>query len=213
MWLTRSPIRDMPLLRRAFSLLEVIVALAVILVMAAVALPSLSGFARQMAAEEAAAQLGVVRDALFNPGGPDDSFYESIGRNAGRLSELSGVIVKSDNSWSTGTDDSCGDAFKNGHVNDWEDDGPFVNFHIDRVTGLTTAIGRAEDSLTRIPNSDDPGVLRINFLNTVELTDATILDGIVDGGNGNATGTVQWVLPATDGLVTMYYFVPINDEC
>lgn len=203
----------MPLLRRAFSLLEVIVALAVILVMAAVTLPSLSGFARQMAVEETAVQLGTVRDALFKPGGPDDSFFESVGRNAGRLSELSATIVKNDDSWATGTDDSCGDEFKNSHVNNWEDDGPFVNFHIDRTMGLTTAIGRAEDSLTRIPNSSDPGVLRINFLNNVELTDATMLDDVVDGGDGSASGTIQWVLPATDGVVTMYYFVPINNRC
>ena len=47
----------------------------------------------------------------------------------------------------------------------------------------------------------------------VELTDAELLDGIVDGGDGNAGGTVQWVLPASDGIVTMYYFVPINDRC
>ena len=200
-------------LRRAFSLMEIVVALAVILVMAAVALPSLGGFARQMAVEDAAAQLGTVRDALFKPGGANDSFFESTGRNAGRLSELSTVIVKGDNSWATGTDDSCGDEFKNAQVNDWEADGPFVNFNIDRTMGLVTAIGRAEDSLTRIPNSSDPGVLRINFLNDVELTDAALLDDLVDGGNGNATGTVQWVLPATSGVVTMYYFVPINNRC
>lgn len=203
----------MLLLRRAFSFLEVIVALVIILVMAAIALPSISGFARQMAAEDAAAQLGTIRDALFNPGGPNDSFYESIGRNAGRLSELSAIITKNDNGWATGTDDSCGDEFKKAHVTRWENDGPFVNFHIDRTMGLTTAIGRAEDSLTRIPYSANPGVLRVNFLNNVEVIDAALLDEIVDGGNGNATGTVQWVLPATDGVVTMYYFIPINSKC
>ena len=75
------------------------------------------------------------------------------------------------------------------------------------------SIGRAEDSLTRIPYSSDPGVLRLNFLDNVELSDAEDLDIEVDGGNGNGAGTIQWVLPATSGVVTMYYFVQINNQC
>ena len=196
-------------MRRAFSLLEVIVSLTVVLILAAVALPSIAGFARQARVNAAADQLEEVRDALFGNG----SFNDALNRNAGRLSELSQIIVKNNANYATGTDDSCGDDFSGGDVNDWEDDGPFVNFQIDRLTGMQTPIGRAEDSLTRIPYDNDPGVLRINFLNNVELTDAILLDDIVDGGNGNASGTVQWVLPATDGVVTMYYFIPIDDEC
>lgn len=199
--------------RSAFSFVEIIVALAVVLVLAAVALPSLSGYARHMAVEQAAVQLADVRDALYNPGAGGDAFYQSIGRNAGRLSELSTPIVKGDASWATGTDDSCGNEFKKGQVSDWEDDGPYVNFLIDRNKGMMTPIGRAEDSLTRIPDSDDPGVLRINFLEGVEEADVAILDDLVDGADGNSTGTVQWVLPASNGVVTMYYFVPINGQC
>lgn len=194
---------------KAFSLLEVIVSLTIILVLAAVTLPALAGFARQSRVELAAQQLETVRDALTG----NDSFNDALDRNAGRLSELSQIIVKNNASYATGTDDSCGDDFGSGDVNDWEDEGPFVNFQIDRATGMMTPIGLAQDSLTRIPNDDEPGVLRINFLNNVELADAVILDDIVDGGNGNASGTVQWVLPATDGVVTLYYFVPIDDEC
>ena len=194
---------------KAFSLLEVIVALTIILVLAAVTVPSLAGFARQARVEMAAEQLETVRDALTG----NNSFNDALDRNAGRLSELSQIIVKNNASYATGTDDSCGDDFNNGAVNDWEDDGPFVNFQIDRATGMMTPIGRAEDSLTRIPNDNVTGVLRINFLNNVELADAVILDDIVDGGNGSAAGTVQWVLPASDGVVTMYYFVPIDNEC
>ena len=193
----------------AFSLLEVVVSLTIMLVLAAVALPSIAGFARQARVQAAADQLELVRDALTG----NNSFNDALDRNAGRLSELSQIVVKNNASYATGTDDSCGDDFNNGAVNDWEDEGPFVNFHIDRTTGLTTPIGRAEDSLTRIPNDNEPGVLRINFLSNVELSDAILLDDIVDSGNGNASGTVQWLLPATDGVVTLYYFIPIDDEC
>jgi prepilin-type N-terminal cleavage/methylation domain-containing protein len=195
--------------RAAFSLLEVIVSLSIVLILAAVALPSIAGYAQQARVEAAIEQLELVRDAITETNG----FNDEINANPGRLSELSQIIIDDNASYATGTDDSCGDEFSNNDVDDWEDAGPFVNFHIDRTTGMQTPIGRAVDSLTRIPFDNDPGFLRINFVSSVELGDATLMDEIVDGGNGQNTGTIRWVLPATDGVVTMYYYIPINGDC
>ena len=49
-----------------FTLIEVVVALAVILVLAAVAVPALTGYLDQKSVEASATQLTTVRDALFN---------------------------------------------------------------------------------------------------------------------------------------------------
>ena len=201
--------------RAAFTLLEVIVALAVILILAAVSLPSLAGYLDQQRVEETANQLAKVRDALYNPATTTTAFSQALGgTNAGRLSELDSVIISGNATYATGTDNSCGGTFTGGERNKWISNGPFMTYNSDRAAGMMTPIGRAEDSLTRIPNSASPGVLRLNFLNNVNLDDATRLDALVDGGDGYNVGTVQWT-PQTgiNGIVTMYYLVPINGTC
>ena len=191
----------------AFTLIEVIVSLAVLLILAAVALPSLNGYLDQKSVETTATQLTTVADAL---NGPTNSFYKAMTRNASRLSFLSTVIVQSN----AGYLDSCGAQFtKAGDITNWTGSGPFVNFNIDRTTGLVTLIGVARDTITRIPFSATTGNLRINFIDGVDLKYATLLDQFVDAGNGFNTGTVQWNLPAVNGQVVMFYFIPVNNKC
>ncbi|MEK7401680.1 MAG: type II secretion system protein [Gemmatimonadota bacterium] len=198
----------------AFSLLEIIVALAVILILAAVALPSLAGYADQKRIDATVTQLTTIRDALYNPAAGANAFFQKVKSNAGRLSELDSVILSGNNSYATGTDDSCGNTFTAGERTNWLNNGPFTTYNSERATGMMFPIGQAADSLTRIPNSANPGVLRLNFLNNVDLTDAQLLDATIDAGNGNAAGTVQWT-PAggTAGIVTLYYRVTINGIC
>lgn len=197
---------------RGFSLMEVVIGLVILLTLAAMALPTLGATLDRARVESAAAQLEVVRDALYKPSG-SAAFYQVIGANAGRLSELSSPIVANNASYATGTDDSCGNAFSTKEANRWDNEGPYVNFTIDRDSGMATPIGTAADSMTRVPNSSDPGVLLISFPYTVTQEDAELLDGVVDGGNGSLAGTVRWQLPAVDGMVRMSYVVPINDAC
>ncbi len=200
--------------RRAFTLVEIVVALAVILILAAVALPNLAGYLDQQRIQTTATQLATVRDGLYNTTAGAVTFRQRVGSNAGRLSELSAPIIAGNASYATGTDDSCGTTFTNGQRNNWNANGPFMTYNSDRTTGLMTPIGMAQDSLTRIPFSANPGQLRINFL-SVSLEDAVALDELVDGtvGGWNAN-TVQWTPQnGTNGIVTMYYFVPIDATC
>jgi len=191
----------------------VIVALAVILILAAVALPNVTGFLDQKRVDAAAAQLATVRDALYGPTGcPPMNFHGCVTpvTNAGRLSELDSVII----SGNVYSDNSCGGTFSNGQRNKWIANGPFMTYNSDHFTGMMTPIGMAEDTLTRIPNNANPGFLRINFLNNVSLADADLLDMTVDGGNGYNAGAVQWTpQTGTNGIVTLYYFVTINGDC
>lgn len=189
---------------RAFTLIEVVVALVVILVLAAVALPNVNGYLQQKRVDETVSQLTEVANAITR-------FRTDIDANAGRLSELSAAILAGNAAYNTGTDDSCGAAFSNGERTAWN--GPYINFLVDRDSGMVTPIGKARDSLTRIPNAPVAGVLRINFVNSVALEDAVLIDQTADGSTGSAAGSITWVLPAVDGIVTMYAAVPINNRC
>jgi prepilin-type N-terminal cleavage/methylation domain-containing protein len=199
-----------------FTLVEIVVALAVILILAAVALPSLTGALDQKRIDATASQLAIVRDALYNANLQNNqvAFFQSVGANAGRLSELDSIIISGNATYATGTDNSCGAAFSAGQRTNWIAAGPFMTFNSQRATGMMTPIGLAADSLTRIPNSANPGSLRLNFINDVDLTDAQLLDASVEAGNGWNAGVVQWTPQnGTNGIVTMYYFVTINNVC
>jgi prepilin-type N-terminal cleavage/methylation domain-containing protein len=190
---------------RAFTLIEVVVALVVVLVLAAVALPNVNGYLQQKRVEATRDQITVIAQALT-------AFETDINANAGRLSEFSSPIISGNATYATGTDDSCGAAFSNAERDDW--DGPYINFLVDRTGGMVTPIGVAQDSLTRIPNSATAGVLRINFVNSVALEDAVLLDQIINApGDGNAAGSVTWVMPAVNGMVTLYVSLPVNNRC
>lgn len=183
-----------PLRQPAFTLVEVIVALAVMLILAAVALPQLGGFLDQKRIEETAALMVKIRDALT-------AFDVEVGDNAGRLSYLSTPIV-------SGDADSCGDAYTVGERNRWPNRGPYVNFVIDPGAGLATPIGQVENVLGRATTGTTR--LRITWNNTVALADAQALDSYVDGVVGGSSGTVHWTPQAGTDMATMYYDVPIN---
>jgi len=201
-------------LKQAFTLVEIVVALAVILILAAVALPNVNGFLDQKRIEATKTQLETVRDALYNPVNNSNDFFEDVGSNAGRLSELSSVIIAGNNSYATGTDDSCGNTFSNGERNGWLTTGPFMVYNSDRTAGMMTPVGLVEDTLTRIPNSANPGVLRLTFKNNVSLADAQLLDDAIESGSGYNAGVVQWTPQnGTNGIVTLYYLVNINGTC
>jgi prepilin-type N-terminal cleavage/methylation domain-containing protein len=190
-----------------FTLVEVIVALAVILILAAVALPNVTGFLDQKRIDATVTQLATVRDALFNPAAGNNAFYQQVTKNAGRLSELDSVIIAAN----VYSDNSCGATFNNGDRTAWLSKGPFMTYNSEHFTGMMTPIGMAEDTLTR-DVSYNPAKNRITFLNA-SLADAQLLDAAVENDGFNA-GIVRWTpLNGVNGLVTLYYFVQINNVC
>ncbi|MEX2152489.1 MAG: type II secretion system protein [Gemmatimonadaceae bacterium] len=193
--------------RRAFSLPEVIVALTIVMVVAAVALPNLAGHLDQKRIDATASLLAEVRDGLSSPG---TGFRQVVNANAGQLSELTAQIWNANSGIAPFPTNSCGANFTNGQVNSWDNAGPYLGFFIP-ATGLVTPIGVANDVLQRIPNSATAGVVRIVIPNVAE-SDATMLDETVDGGGGAATGTILWDPPAA-GIVTLRYQMPINNRC
>jgi len=193
-----------------FTLIEVIVALAVILILAAVALPQVNGFLDQKKVEAAATQLAQVRDAMYRVGAVNTAFFQAVGANARRLSQLTIPLVNGDQN-------SCGNNFNGGQRNNWDNNGgPFLNYVVSATSGMATPVGQADDLLIRAPagGGGAAGTLQITWTNNVGLADAENLDVYVDGVAGWNVGTVRWTPQlGTNGVVTLQYFVVIDGTC
>lgn len=184
-----------------FSLIEIVIAAAIILVLAGVIIPQLSTYFDQQRISDTATSLGAVRDAITDK---TVGYFAKVGVNPGRVSQLSNRPTANN---AAIDDNSCGAQVSGAQQTNWDNNAPFVQFLIPR-SGLPTPIGTAEDTLNRVPPSATVGVTRIVF-KTVDLIDVTALDTYVDGGDGAATGAIQWTTPP----LVMYYVIPLNNKC
>src|SRR5438132_2621490 len=150
-----------------FTLVEMVVMLAIVLVLASVIAPSLIAYADEQRVEATATMLGAVRDGLVGA----NSFRSVIGINAGRVSQLTTQPVANNVGQD---DDSCGNQIKPADAGQWPSSAPYATFTISR-SGLATPIGVAEDTMSRNPNSNANGVNQIVFKN-VDLRDVLLLD-------------------------------------
>jgi type II secretory pathway pseudopilin PulG len=188
--------------RSGFSLVEIVIAAVIVMVLAGVLIPQLSTYLDQQRITDTGTTLAAVRDGITDK---TNGYYAKIAINPGRVSELSNRPTALN---AAVDDNSCGAQVTAAQQTLWDNNAPFVKFLIPR-TGLPTPIGTAEDTLWRVPLSATVGVSRIVF-KTVDQADVTALDVSVDGGDGAATGAVQWV---TGPPLVMYYVVPLNNKC
>lgn len=191
-----------------FTFVEIVVGVAVMAILAMSILPSLSASFERTEMEATVAMLGAVRDALFKPGTGSVAFYQRVGANAGKLSELTSAIVPADPAVS---DNSCGNGFNFIQAARWRAAGPFLNVNVD-TTGLALPIGTAQNDLVRVPANGGPGVLEMNIL-SVKADDADLLDRLVDNGDGSASGSIRWTPVPVGGRTTVTFRIPINGAC
>lgn len=193
---------------RGFTFVEAIVAVAVMAILAMSILPSLSASFERTEMEATVAMLVAVRDALFRPGPGSVAFYQRVGANAGKLSELTNAIVAANPAVS---DNSCGNAFTFIQAARWTAAGPFLNVNVD-TAGLALPIGTAQNDLVRVPANGGAGVLEMNIL-SVKGEDADLLDRLVDNGDGNTSGSIRWTAVPLGGRTTVTFRIPINGAC
>ena len=177
--------------RRGFTFIELIVALAIMTMIAAVVTPVLVETLDQSRTEQARASLENLAEAIGN-------FHDDVDEYPGYLSQLYDPITPARRN-------SCGQTYGNSDVNEW------AGTYIDRVippTGLPVFVGTAQNELLRV-NVWGYTVLIIVVEDVLE-EDAVTLNQMIDNDGSNITGTIAWGPAGPDGTVTMYYSIPIS---
>lgn len=188
--------------RHGFTLIEVVVAALIVGLLSAVAVPQLIDFIDYQRSNTTATTLTALGTGV-------SKFGTLVTVNPLRVNELANVIVAT----SAASHNSCQATFTVAQVTNWNTNGPFVSFYIP-TTGLVTPIGTLADSMIRNPlTTATAGTLAIQITN-VDTVDAARLDKIIDGGDGNAAGSVQWTAPgAGSSQTTVKFFMPIGAKC
>lgn len=172
---------------RAMTIVEVLIALAILAIIAAVVLPTTAGQLRQGHATALANQLANLREAIGN-------YQENVGAYPISLVQLT-------NQPANGETDSCGAALSGGERNNWR--GPYINHNIVGDMPLGNAVIVA--TLARVPNGS-AGLLQIRA-SSVESDIAGDLEAQFDGNANFATGTVLWTAA---GNGTLTFQIPIR---
>lgn len=172
--------------RRGFTLVELLVVLAIGTLLAAVVIPSLIGSVDQSRVEESAESLGGVADAVA-------SMRKDMGQYPQLLTHLSDPVTSAH----TGL---CGASYADPSL--WT--GPYLNRTIP-TTGLPLPIGTADNVLGYTAG---PPLLWIN-LPGVRHEDARALDRRVDADGDSVGGAIRWG-SVVSGLVDLSYVIPVR---
>lgn len=168
------------------TIVEVLIALAILAIIAAVVLPTTAGQLRDGHAAALANQLANLRDAIGN-------YRQNVGAYPIALTQLTTQPV--------GGADACGTPLSNPEVNAWR--GPYINQNIVGNMPVGSAIVVA--SLIRAP-SGTIGLLQIRAAR-VENDIASALEEQFDGNANFATGTILWTAAGDD---TLTFQIPIR---
>lgn len=199
--------------RPAFSIIEIVVALAIMTILGAIVLPSVGSYLDQKHVNQSAATLDSLKVAIGR-------FRTATADYPGRLSHLSTLIkitpLPADLTGCNTAANSPQTAYVSASVTGWTNNGPFWDRSIPR-TGFVLPIGTVRDSMHRTSISSVSGTLVMTIPN-VTIDDARELNLIEDGpldadqvDGSNTTGTVRFTLPSTSSTVT--YHVPVAASC
>lgn len=194
--------------RRGFTLVEVTVALMIVLILAAVTIPSLISSSDFQDIKDTRDRLVELKNAVSNAS--NTGFYDKVAMYPGRLSELSQPIVASN----AGYVNSCGGQFAGAQVTSWNNAGPFIDTFIP-TTGMPVPIGVVDNVLVRNPTTATAGTLAFRIL-AVPTPEATELDYLIDNSDGNAAGSLRWVTPSATagaGYADISYLMSIAAKC
>jgi prepilin-type N-terminal cleavage/methylation domain-containing protein len=175
--------------RPGYTLIEVLVTVAILTVLAVVIIPVLTGEDTTERAARADTALKAVTDALT-------AFADDVGEWPSSLDQLVTPLA-------SGHRDICGTQYNGGERNAWA--GPYLSRPV-AAGGLQAGIGTIAPGFTLAPGTE------IDFLyltvTGVEEGDAVALNARVDGDADPAAGAVRWTA-AGGGQVTVTWWVPI----
>lgn len=214
--------------RRAFTLIEMVIAVAIVAVIASSVVISLSGYRERKAVDDSHDFLMSLVDSVY-------SYERRVVRFPARLSHLTTMIDGSratnfqgdcptaalalcrTSCGAAGTFTGAPDGSYNYTAADsvlWRDNGPFFHRPLES-SGTIIGIGTVGDVLAREPantggtlaQSDQiRGVLQIQILSVLAAA-AARLDWLVDGTPNQAAGTIQWTgSPGTDGRIPIVFW-------
>jgi prepilin-type N-terminal cleavage/methylation domain-containing protein len=220
--------------RRGFTLIEVVVAAAIMAALAAVTIPQVLDALDKKRVQDTYDLLLELHTGITNSN--QTGFMNVVRSGAatttsyapGRLSHLSEPIVASS---ITNFHNSCGFtavatltasfSYNATAVTAWNTGGPFIRRVIQISTSLTqdgirTPIGQLQNTLVRTPVTAWPLVtttahaiqLRIN---SVDPKDAAALDSLVDGSSSPTAGSLRY--STASGVSTVNYLIPVPSRC
>lgn len=175
-----------------FGLIEVIIAVAIMMLLAATVLPNLMGVFDRARVDNAEKSLKALIDGMSEMRADNQDW-------PGRLSHLVTPITTADLN-------ICGSTYPVGKVGNWG--GPYLDRLIPS-TGVPVAIGIAQNQLVREVISGNDAYLIIQVSGVTE-EDAQQLNLQVDADNSFTSGTVVYSAAGPDGLVTLSYRRPIR---
>jgi prepilin-type N-terminal cleavage/methylation domain-containing protein len=180
--------------RSAFTLVEIIVALVVLAVLAAMLYPTAAGQLRQGQSTAIANQLDNLRQAIAN-------YRQNVQRFPSQLTQLTTIPPGS------GANDLCGTALPGANIALWR--GPYIT-QVILAAGMPVGDATIQNAITRVPAGGvgQPGILQITVAN-VDNDYADDLERQFDGNANFATGTITWT--ATTGtLGTLVFQIPVR---
>jgi prepilin-type N-terminal cleavage/methylation domain-containing protein len=202
--------------RRGFTLMEVVVASAIVVILAAVTIPQVLDSLDKKRIEDTYDVLQEVHFSITNSQNTGFMNVVRTGASAnsstapGKLTELSEPI--SQNNVLFFNSCGAGGTFNTSAATTWATGGPFLDRVVSSTDGLRLPIGQMINTIQRtaaVPSAV-PAFLRLAIA-SVDPDDAAALDLRVDGVSGTAAGAIQYTPAATP--VTIFYLIPVPNRC
>lgn len=186
--------------RRGFTVLEILIALALIAIMSAAVIPALMGRVRD-------AQTSALGQSLFSLSQAIFEYRKAVTSYPGQL------VLLATKPAGTNTD-LCGNQIGNGNANSWR--GPYVSREL-VSGGIGIGDAQIQNTLRRTPAAPAlPSALYIDVIMVDTLT-AVDLEAQFDGDGNPATGSIRYtnlavppIPAAAPGTVTLSYAMPVN---
>lgn len=178
--------------RNGFTLLEMITALAIMVILGALVVPSIIASADRARVNGAQDSLEAIADAI-------DLFADRVDRYPRTLSQLVIPIT-------TGDLHICGGTYTAGEAGRWA--GPYLDRSIP-AAGIPTGVGTLASVFSVQAHPSGIDYLRTELVGVLT-EDAQALDRVIDGADGENEGTFRWSAPS-GGVVTAYYLIPFRD--